>query len=171
LDTLRGIYSGKITTWGEAGSTLAPDDAIHTYQRNRNSGSQELMDKLVMRGTPMIDSPDMILETMMGPIHAIGGDPLMGVSDEGDPLGIGYSVYFYAGFIFPHENLKIIGVDGVLPSADTIASGAYPLATEVYAVVRDSMPRTSNAVLLRDWLLTEEGQAVIEESGYVSLRN
>ena len=54
------------------------------------------------------------------------------------------------------------------PSA-TIADCSYPLVTEVYAVVRADAPADSPAVLLRDWLLTPDGQAAIASSGYVPL--
>jgi ABC-type phosphate transport system substrate-binding protein len=118
------------------------------------------MEKLVMQGTPMVDAPNMLLESMMGPINAIGGDP----------LGIGYSVYFYATFINPGENIKLIGVDGVSPTSETIADGSYPLTTEVYAVIREGTPQTSSVVQLRDWLLAGGGQAVVEMSGYVPVR-
>ena len=164
LETIQDIYAGGITHWdrleagGEQSSSAGQE--IHTYQRNRNSGSQELMETLVMRGVPMLDSPDMILETMMGPINAISEDP----------WGIGYSVYYYAVFIFPSEYVKLIGVDGVAPTSDNIADRSYPLTTEVYAVIRKGTPQDSTAVLLRNWLLTEEGQAVISESGYVTIQ-
>jgi phosphate transport system substrate-binding protein len=173
LETVRDIYTGDITTWTELGIVIDreyPDaEPINTYQRNPNSGSQELMDQLVMRGEPMIDSPELILETMMGPIHAIGGGSDLFTGEE-DPWGIGYSVYYYASFMFPHNRVQLIGIDGVQPTSENIASRAYPLTTEVYVVVRADMPPESTAVLLRDWLLTEEGQAVIAESGYVPIR-
>ena len=86
------------------------------------------MERLVMRGAPMTDSSvDMILETMMGPINAISEDP----------LGMGYSVYYYAEFMLPSENVKLLGVDGVVPTSDNIADRSYPLTTEVYAAIRD----------------------------------
>ena len=156
IEQIRDIYTGKITDWDELGGT----GAIHAYQRNRNSGSQELMDDLVMRGAPMIDAPDMIFESMVGPINAI----------RDDPQGIGYSVFFYATFMLPDENVKLLGVEGVVPTSETIASREYPLVTEVYAAVRENMPAGSRAVMLRDWLLTEQGQDVVRESGYVPIR-
>jgi ABC-type phosphate transport system substrate-binding protein len=55
-------------------------------------------------------------------------------------------------------------------NSEHLLSRAYPLVTEVYAVVRGDMPRDSSAVMLRDWFLTETGQATIEESGYVPIR-
>ena len=164
LETIQDIYAGEMTHWSEleAGGKQSggAGEEIHTYQRNRNSGSQELMERLVMRGVAMADSPDMILESMMGPINAISEDP----------LGIGYSVYYYAVFIFPSEPVKLMGVDGVVPTSGSIASGSYPLTTEVYAVIREGTPQDSTAVLLRSWLLTEEGQAAVKESGYVPIR-
>lgn len=156
LDSIRAVYTGEITNWLKLGGSFSE---IHTYQRNRNSGSQELMESLVMRGAPMVESPDMILESMMGPIHAISDDS----------LGIGYSVYFYAAFIFPHERVKMIAVDGVHPTSENIADQSYPLTTEVYAVIRGDAPEDSTARLLLDWLQAVEGQAAIAKSGYVPI--
>jgi len=69
--------------------------------------------------------------------------------------------------MLPDENVRLLGIEGVVPTYETIAGQDYPLVTEVYAVVRTDMPVDSNAVMLRDWLLTEDGQEVVEESGYV----
>jgi phosphate transport system substrate-binding protein len=156
LDQIRDIYTGEVTEWGELGGM----GQINAYQRNPNSGSQELMEDLVMQGRRMVDAPDMIFPGMMGPINAISSDP----------QGIGYSVYFYASFMLPDENVKLLGVEGVVPTSETIASREYPLVTEVYAVVRADTAADSSAVMLRDWLLTDEGQETVEESGYVPIR-
>jgi phosphate transport system substrate-binding protein len=167
MEAIHGIYTGEITHWDQVGGGAGE---IHTYKRNPNSGSQVLMETLVMRGTPMIDSPYMMVESMIGPLNMIGGNPGPEKEESGDPVGIGYSVYYYVSAIFPHERVKLIGVDGVRPTAEHIASRTYPLTTEVYAVVRaDALPG-SGAVLLRDWLFSQEGQAAVAESGYVAAR-
>jgi phosphate transport system substrate-binding protein len=161
LDEIRAIYSGEITTWTELGveKSLSDDPAnpIQAYTRDPNSGSQELMRSLVMQDTPMIDLPDMMLPTMMGLVSGI----------IWDQAGIGYSVFYYAVLMASDEAIKLASIEGVPPTSATIADGSYPLFTEVYAVVRADMPEDSPAVRLRDWLLTEEGQAVVAESGYV----
>ncbi len=157
LDTYREIYTGAITEWPGTGMPLQP------YRRNPNSGSQELMEALVMKGEPMVEAPDMdlmALISMFGTIHAIAEDP----------AGLAYSVYFYALHVRPHPDVKVLEVDGVLPTPETIADGTYPLATEVYAVIRAAAAPDDPARLLRDWLLTEEGQAVVAESGYIPLK-
>jgi phosphate transport system substrate-binding protein len=158
LESIRAIYTGEIRQWSKMIGTVGE---IHTYQRNRNSGSQELMEQLVMRGAPMVKSPDMILESMMGPINAISEDP----------LGIGYSVYFYTAFMYPHERIKMIAIDGVPPTSTNIGNRSYPLTTEVYAVIRGDASQQSIVTLFLDWLLTDEGKEAIAASGYVPFRD
>jgi phosphate transport system substrate-binding protein len=163
LEAIRDIYTGQAKRWSELGASITEGrdagDLINAYCRNPNSGSQELMEQLVMRGAPMIEAPDMMLPSMMGPLNAIASDA----------SGIGYSVYYYATFMLPTEGVKLIAVDGVPPTSENIADRSYPLTTKVYAVMRDGMGEDHSAVLLRDWLLSAEGQAVVEESGYVPL--
>jgi len=158
LESIRASYTGEITHWSELGGNGVE---IHTYQRNRNSGSQELMEKLVMRGSLMVESTDMILMSMMGPINAISEDP----------FGIGYSVYFYAAFIYPHERIKMIAIDGVPPTSTNIADRSYPLTTEVFAVIRSDTSEQSMARLFLNWLLTDEGKEAIAASGYVPIQS
>jgi phosphate transport system substrate-binding protein len=154
LEQVRDIYAGRITNWSQVGGLEAE---IHTYQRNPNSGSQELMEKLVMSGETMLDSPDMILMSMMGPFSAV----------RDDPLGVGYSVFFYAKNIFPDENVRMLPIAGVEPTSETIANQTYPLITEVFVVMREDTPSTQPARILRDWLLIEAGQVAVKSSGYV----
>lgn len=155
IENARAIYTGKQTDWEKLGGK----GTIKAYQRDRNSGSQELMDALVMKGTPTIKAPEMIIETMMGAVNAIGSDA----------QGIGYSVYYYVTNMLPDKNVKLLSVDGIKPTSDNIAKRAYPLTAEVYSVKRKDTPKESMAMMLRDWLLTEEGQAAVAESGYVPM--
>jgi phosphate transport system substrate-binding protein len=166
IATLRDIYAGKITTWSGAGIDVSdPAARIHAYQREPNSGSQELMKQMVMGTTPMIDAPEMVVKTMAGPYDAIGGNPVTG--DGGDGLGLGFSVYYYAAVMFSNPQVKMIGVDGVNPTSATISSRAYPLAAEVYVVTRQDAAAGSPAIEYRDWLLSTYGQRVVKQSGYV----
>ena len=54
-DQVRKIYTGEITNWKEVGGV---DHAITPYIRNADSGSQEKMEMLVMKGLTMIDRTD-----------------------------------------------------------------------------------------------------------------
>lgn len=156
LDQIRGIYSGKITDWDALGWT----GKITPYQREDDSGSQELMKQIVMRDIPLIYMPDLIATKMTGPYLALNEDP----------SGIAYSVFYYANFMIQSPRVRMLGVNGVIPSTETIQAGTYPLVTEVYAVTRADAPPDSAAARLRDWLLTDEGQAAVAKSGYVPVR-
>ncbi len=166
LATLRDIYAGKITAWSGAGIDLGdPAAQIHAFQREPNSGSQELMKSMVMGSTPMVNATQMVVQTMAGPYDAIGGNPATG--SGGDRLGLGFSVYYYAAVMFSNPQVKMIAVDGVKPTSATISSRAYPLAAEVYVVTRKDAAAGSPALEYRDWLLSPDGQRVVSQSGYV----
>jgi phosphate transport system substrate-binding protein len=156
LEEIQRIYTGELTSWDQVGGSSGE---IHPYQRDEQSGSQQLMLSLVMNGLPMIDAPSLVLMKMIAPFYAISEDP----------LGIGYSVYYYEENMAPTERIKLLAVDGVVPDHDSIQSRQYPFTTEVYTVVQAESPPNHVAVRLRDWLLTKAGQDVVERSGYVSI--
>lgn len=156
LQELRGIYTGQLTNWQQVGGEVSE---IHPYQRNENSGSQELMRSLVMADLQMVDAPEMVLPKMFAPFYA--------VSD--DPLGIGYSVFYYEENMAPRERVKLCAVEGVMPDKRSIQSLDYPFVTEVYAVVRGDLSTNNLAYQLWQWLQTSTGQELIAESGYVPL--
>jgi len=151
---IQDIYTGNITRWSEVGGT---NTAINPYQRNPNSGSQELMMSLVMKELTMINAPDMILYSMMGPINMI--------TEDRD--GLGYTVYFYEQFMAPHDSLKLVAVNDVLPEKTTLRNQQYIYTAGVYAVVREDLDRQSLAYQLYLWLSAYGGQKVVSESGYI----
>ncbi|MHB8129714.1 MAG: PstS family phosphate ABC transporter substrate-binding protein, partial [Mobilitalea sp.] len=86
-DQLVDIYSGKVKNWSEVGGA---DKEIFAFQRPENTGSQTLMQKLVMGETPMISGPNIIsYETMEGILEAMAD-----YTNGGNTLG--YSVFYYA---------------------------------------------------------------------------
>jgi phosphate transport system substrate-binding protein len=155
IDQIRDVYSGRIINWNAIGG---PDAPIRPYQRTRNSGSQELMQTLVMKDRRMIQAPDLLTGSLMSfPFLAI----------DKDVHGIGYSVYYYQEFMSPGRDVKACAIDGVLPTSETIRMRRYPFVTEVYAVIRRDLSGDAPARRLRDRILSASGQQVVAESGYV----
>lgn len=148
------IYMGKISNWSDVGGG---NTRINPYRREANSGSQELMDELVMKNLEMPMFPEMIVFGMMGLINRI----------EYDPDGLGYSVYYYTQYMTRNEYVKQLKVDGYFPDSNSIKSRDYRYTANVYAVIRKDLQKTSEAYRLYDMLLKNAGQKVIEESGYV----
>jgi phosphate transport system substrate-binding protein len=68
------------------------------------------------------------------------------------------------------EKIKLLSIDGVAPTPETITSGEYPYKTAYYAVVRADEAENSAARQVISWLLSEDGQILAEETGYVRVR-
>ena len=82
---------------------------------------------------------------------------------------IGFSVYYYIDQMYSQPGLRLLAVDGVTPSNDTIASESYPLCNEFYAVLHADAAADSPERQLYDWLDTAAGQDCIKKSGYVAV--
>jgi phosphate transport system substrate-binding protein len=70
--------------------------------------------------------------------------------------------------IVENDAVKMLSLNGVYPSAENIRNGSYPVVARFYAIYRADNDNP-NIPLLIDWLLSEEGQKLIEASGYVPL--
>ena len=157
-EQIQAVYSGQTTNWKELGGA---DEEIVAFQRKQNSGSQTLMEKLVMDGIPMAEAPSHHYISSMGELL----DIVSSYNNQGN--AIGYSVYFYARNMYSVPGLEFLSVDGITPSNETIQDGSYPYVNEFYAVIRDDEPEDSPARLLFDWLTSEGGQELVSDTGYV----
>ena len=159
---IQGIYTGEITNWSQVGGD---DRTILAYQREQNSGSQTAMEEMVMQGLEM-QSP------ITTKVH-IGMGALVNAVAEYDngPASIGYTYFYYINNLYKSDDIKVIRVEDTPPTDDNLISGAYPFATNYLAVMRADEPLDSPARILRDYLLTSEGQSVIAMAGYCRVEN
>lgn len=156
-EQIKAIYSGEITNWKEVGGK---DKEIVPFQRNKNSGSQSMMLRF-MGDTPMI-APKLKESAGMGEI-------IEDVADyENRESSIGYSFRYYVEGIIKNENIKLIAIDGIAPTVDNIKNKTYPVITPVYAVSYQNNIKDNTRKLI-DWILSDEGQMIIEETGYVGI--
>ena len=162
IDQIRDIYSGKITNWKDVGGEDIP---IIAYQREANSGSQNLMEKMVMKGLPFAEAPsDYVIASMAGLIDRVA-------AFENSRSALGYSIYLYAKDQYVKDSIEFLSVNGVYPTDESIADGSYPLSKIVYAVYRNNEPSDSPVRKLVTWLRTSEGQKAVEAGGYVGLKD
>lgn len=158
---IRKIYAGEITNWNQVGGEDIP---IIPYQRPVNSGSQTGLLDLVMKDTAPMDAPTEQIIAGMGELI----DTVSAYTDE--PNGIGYSYYYYTSEMWGNDRVKLLSVDGVKPEPSTISSKEYPLDTAYYAVIRKDEPDDSPARKMVSYILSDEGQRLMEEAGYVKVR-
>lgn len=156
---IKDIYTGKITSWKEAGGEEQP---IIAHQRPENSGSQSGMLSLVMKDTPMMKAPLDLYVSEMGELI----ESVLSYTNDGN--AIGYSYYYYVSSMYFRKGVRLMAIDGVVPEPETIRNGSYPYTTAYYAVIKKSEPSDSGARKLLDWTL-RHGKSSIEEAGYVPL--
>ena len=101
----------------------------------------------------------------------IGSNSLMqqvSVEWKGVQPALGYSYRFFANTMYPNPNAKLLKIDGVEPSVENIKNGSYPFTVNFYAVT-NGQPQ-GNTKKLIDWILSPQGQKLIEKCGYTPLK-
>ena len=115
-----------------------------------------------MDGTPIMDPPkDLVTDLMSGIVAR--------VSDYESRTGsIGFSYRYYLEGIIRNPDIKLLSVNGIAPTAENIRNGSYPIIAPLYAVTWEGN-KNENVQRLLDWILSEEGQYIIEKTGYVPI--
>ncbi|MCI8631682.1 MAG: hypothetical protein HFG67_05325 [Firmicutes bacterium] len=158
VQQLHDIYSGKITNWSEVGGD---DVDIIAYQRPNNSGSQTGMYHYIIAEDEIMEAPtEMKIAEMGGIIDAVA-------SYENSEGAIGYSYYYYVTSMHYTDQIKLVQIDGIEPSDDTIADGTYPLINPSYAIINADTPEDSPVRDILKWLVSASGQNTAREAGYV----
>lgn len=140
---VRDIYAGKYTNWSQVGG---PNRVINPVTRLEGSGSQSAMNAFM--GETKI--------APKSPLAIAGGS-------------IGFSFRYYMDGIVGNQDVKMLSLNGVYPSAENIQNGTYPIIAKFYAIYRADN-ENENIHILIDWLLSEEGQTLIEDTGYVRIK-
>ncbi len=139
---IRKIYAGEYTNWKDVGGA---NRVINPVTRLEGSGSQSAMN------------------SFMGEQEIAPKSPLAFAG-----ASIGFSFRFYLDGMVANDGVKMIKLNGVYPSAENIRSGEYPIIAEFYAIYRADNDNPNIPILI-DWILSDEGQTLIEECGYVRL--
>ncbi|MFJ7734970.1 PstS family phosphate ABC transporter substrate-binding protein [Lysinibacillus sp. NPDC097287] len=159
LEQVKQIYAGKITNWREVGGD---NDAIRAFQRPADSGSQSTLEK-IMSDTPIMEAPAEDIATGMGGIiHEVS-------QYRNYKNAIGYTFRYYSTEMVGNEEIKLLSIDGVAPTKENIRNGTYPLTSEFYAVTAGT--ENPNVQAFIDWIVSPEGQALVEKVGYVPVEN
>ncbi len=175
-EQLRSIYTGEATRWSDVGGFDAP---VCVYLANPGEYAYDSIRTCLLGGGPVAVTDIRDFEGRLVPPDYYGrldekasqtiDTPFYAVLK--DERGLAATSHFFARYLCVSPLTKILAVDGVEPTNETIADGSYPFVTEIYAVTHKDLPEGHGARKLRDWLLSGEGQAFIAESGYVPLSN
>lgn len=157
---VQDIFSGKITRWSQIGGS---DQSIQIWQRPEDSGSQTIMQAVVMKGKKMLPLEQSTeISVMAGVIHKVA-------AYQNTQNSIGYTFRYYATQMNKDllKDIKLLAINGITPSSENIRNGTYPYIVDAYMVTREkSTPQAKKFV---DWFLTPQGQQLVQDVGYVPL--
>jgi len=156
---IKDIYSGKITNWKQVGGD---DEPINAFQRNEDSGSQMSMRKFM--GSVKLTDQDVTYYQMMGAIIEAIAD-----YDRGK-YSVAYNMYTFTEKQYSNGQIALLDVDGVHPTDDTIYDNSYPIVIYNYLYYDANNEKAAEfAENLYEFLLSDDGQKLISEAGYVAL--
>lgn len=150
VEQLGQIYRGEITNWKDVGG---PDKAIVLLSRDSSSGTYEYFkehvvgkDKNYAASAKLLPSSQAIVDEVKANDAAIG----------------------YVGVGYLSADIKVAQVEGVTASVDTVLDGTYPISRGLYLYSNGAPTGVFKAFL--DWILSTEGQMLVEDEGYVPVQ-
>jgi phosphate transport system substrate-binding protein len=158
-EQVRAVYSGEITNWS---SINGIDEPIIAYQRPENSGSQTILESVIMADKIIMEP---LKENVVG---GMGGIIEQVAAYKNYANTIGYLFLFFTTEMVQNDQIKLLSVDGIYPSKETIQTGEYPFIGPFYAITRGN--ETENIIKLIEWILSEQGQYLVEKTGYTPIK-
>jgi len=155
LQQIAAIYRGKITNWKALGG---PDAQIF------------VIDKEASRGTRHV-----FAEAVLGDAHAraAGASVISGSNNEEQAL-VAHSHQAIGMLSNAWLNDAVRGIavgegdQAVLPDIEHVRDGSYPISRSLHVLLPKNA--SSEARDFTDFLLSEQGQAIVEKSGYLRVR-
>ena len=157
---ISAIYSGEYTNWSQLGGEDRP---IVRLSRETNSGTHVYFLENVLRQGD--DESKILFST----------DTLLLPSSEGiiKETSQNRNAIGYDGLGYVTEEVKVVGVaeaggtEFVFPSAETVNSGLYPIARELY-MYTNGQPSGPLAEYMA-WIFSGEAQKIVTDLGFVPI--
>lgn len=143
LEQLRRIFAGEITNWKDVGGKDAP---IHLFTREEGSGTRGAFEEIVMGENKRITGKASV-QNSTGAIRT---------AVEWDENAIGY---ISLGCV--NERIKVVAVDGVKPSEETVLKGTYRLWRPFIYLTKGKPAGVVKRYI--DFVLSPEGQKIVGE--------
>lgn len=153
LEQIRKIYTGVTRNWKDVGGG---DERIILYGRENNSGTYVYFKEHVLENADYFPTT----QTLPGTAAVIN-------AVVRDPRGIGYGGIAYGKGIKHLRIKKDAASPAVEPTMENVLSGAYPISRYLYWYLAG--PPAADLKQFVDWVMTKDGQAVVENVGYYPL--
>jgi phosphate transport system substrate-binding protein len=155
LEQIGRIYKGEITNWKEVGG---PDQEILVVDKEKSRGTRHVFMKVVL-GDKEAEAP--------------GADLVLGSNNEEQTAIVqsdaAIGMLSHAWLNDDVKGLSIImpGDFMVEPTLENIINGKYPITRDLLLLTNGEPQGNVKAFI--DFILSKEGQEIVEESGYVRI--
>lgn len=147
-EQVQDIFSGKIKNFNEIGG---PDKKIVVVIREEGSGTRSAFEELVMDKGKIDGAQAALQKPSNGAVKAT-------VASNENAIG-------YIGIGYIDSSVRAMKIEGVMPSGDTIKDGAYTVSRNLYFVTKGQPTEIAKDFI--DFVLSEEGQGLVEEEGFI----
>ena len=148
LEELAKIYTGEITNWSELSGS---DAEIVVIGREAGSGTRDGFESIT-------DTKDVCVYRQE---LTSTGDVITTVSQNPDAIG-------YASLASIGESVKVLSIDGVTPSEDTVKDGTYKVQRPFVLVTKKDKALSETAQKFFDYATSKEAAEVIAKAGAVA---
>ncbi|MDH7569178.1 MAG: phosphate ABC transporter substrate-binding protein [Armatimonadota bacterium] len=148
---IRDIFAGRIVRWSTVGGLDRP---VILVNREAGSGTRGAFEELVMGEDKAHLSFRAIRQGSNGAVRAVV---------ESNPDAIGY---ISLGVVSPR--VRVLAVDGVLPTPENVTRGRYRLVRPFLFVLRRGSPPSPLAREYLEYVLSDEGQRRLAQAGLVA---
>jgi phosphate transport system substrate-binding protein len=148
------IFSGEIKTWKDLDASL-PDKEIIVVTRDIGGGAHEVFQSKIMGDVQV--KADAIQAPSMGAL-------VTKIIENEYAIG-------YASFGVVNQNvgkISTLSVDGVEASEENIINGSYIIQRPLIAIFNGELTAPQQAFM--DYVMSEEGLAVVESMGFVPVK-
>jgi phosphate transport system substrate-binding protein len=153
LDQLKQIYTGEVTNWSDLGGA---DAEITVVSREEGSGTRGAFTELT--GVLGDDDKDNTVPSAL--IQGSTGAVAQTVASTPNSIG-----YVSLGSL--NDTVKALKVEGVEATTENVLNKTYKLSRPFIYVSGTKISEPAQAYL--DFIMSEDGQAIVEEAGFISV--
>jgi len=151
IEQIKGIYTGKITNWKEVGGENSP---IVVVSREDGSGTREGFETIIGYAAEELVNSAIISD----------GSGNIKTTVAGNKNSIGYISLGYVD-----KEVNSISISGVEATVDNVKSNKYPILRP-FLLVNNPEGLSDKGQAFIDYILSEDGQKVVEEHGFVGVK-
>lgn len=149
LEQIKAIYTGEISNWSPVGGE---DQVIVVVSRDSASGTFEAFNELALHKEKL--RPDALMQA---------SNAAVAITVANTPGAIGY-----VGLGYVISQVKAIKVNDIIPSKETVNDNSYPLARPLFMYTNGEPEGIVKDFI--DFVLSAEGQKLVEENGFIRVK-